>query len=1650
MATATAVAVAAGLATAAPGELDPTFGSGGVVSVSPGSGGDASAAALVRMPSGALQVAGRAADGGVVKALLARFTPGGAADPTFASGRPLLVAIGDGGRAAAQSLARDSSGRLVVAGSALDAGAVKLFVARFTAAGALDRSFNTSGPQPGVVLIEPTPGSTDLTASGLALDSAGRVVVAGSVAAAGVSRAFVARLLDAGPLDAAFDPGGSLPGVALPTLAGVAGSRADDVAVDAAGRPVLGGSATTSAGARRLLVARLTAGGTLDGSFAGGGFALTALGSGGDPRGLALALVGSKPTLVGSALDAGVRKLALARYTDAGALDRTFNGSGVELEAIGSGGQAAGRAITVDAAGKLVVSGSALHAGQTRVLVARLRSAGGLDPSFATGGVALSPAGSANAVGLQADGKIVAAGELAAGAGRASVLLTRYLTAQEPPAPPARPPGPPAPPAGDGPAPRLGPAAVTFGEPALFSAPPVSARIARYRWDLDGNGAFETTAGARVRHAFDQPGKVTVRLQTTDAAGRVRSYSQQVTVDRPLLSQLVWSPVNPKPGQKVTFRLANLHGRYSPISHFSWRFGGLKPVKRRLAPARARAAAGPGKAAGPVLVSKTADLTATNRFSRRFPKSGVFGVAVSAVTDDGVKVTTQADISVGKKPDQQEAGGDTISAAECAEDDDLACPQIHVSGYELEDFPITFSSQAPKTEGDCTPLVAGQNNFLVKVQQKLDLGYPTEIPQSGDLGGPVGGGAIGGQAASSVTAGAAQSGPCVEDLLKGPKPWESSKATVTPIQWNFGDGTKAPAVLDKNGKTAETLTHTYKSAGTYNVTLTARVTKQNSTKPGSTPGPGAQAAKVFTSTWFVKKTIKLKVTGTKCGPVKVRGIPVKTSDNCFIRIDPAQPLSSDASAAKGVCCTSYRPFAGDYLIMGGVTLDARSLWIEPIVHPSDNTITAVDPQGFNSGLLLRFRWGPGNYEDGGLPDVLNLEPVPGGNVLTLPEAKYIPELGQSAVDLPYSAYSAPGGLTGFSNEVAGLKVKGGHFFFFANKPALARLTMKLPEVFTGTGEVELNPLQVSASANDDSDFSMELPAASIGPFETEGVTIYHRKAALGGGWFGGGTIKLFGAGLDAPYIPPGQSSAVCGKGGPSGFSLTEGGTFEHGGATLDLPSDLPVVPPWVGFDCLQVAGTKKPFTLQGKVGLHVPVNGVIGVDACFLIAILEGGDTASGCGKNNYKAQQAETWFRAAGTVTLFDDWELASAYFDLHKGNDLFKVAVGGGFDWDLTIVSVSASVEGLIWFQPKFAFQFYGKGEICLIVCPNIQALVSSKGVAGCATIAGFEYNWQTGSGDVFGGCDLTETSVFIASRLAPPLDALQAGTPVLALGATTKTQVRVPGGRRAVSFEVEGAGGAPRLLVTDPRGRRYVDNGQPLQRQGGMTLLRVPRARETILTVRGRPPGGRWTVETQPGSPAITGLATRRDKPATRVLARVRGRGQRRRLVYRVNRVPGQRVTFIEQGRTVGRQIGVAKGVRGSLRFPPGYGTAGKRRILAIVEQGGLARQRFAVTSYVAPRPPRVPAPRRLQARVRRSGLNLRWRGPRGAAKYRLVVRVGDGRVLKRTVRRARLRIPFYDARLGARISVAAEARDGRLSSAARLRVKSKRARGAVIRI
>jgi uncharacterized delta-60 repeat protein len=168
--------------------------------------------------------------------------------------------------------------------------------------------------------------------------------------------------------------------------------------------------------------------GELDMSFAGDGTTWTCLPWGGGPA------VDSQDEATAVAVDAGggiivaahglVREFAILRYTADGTLDTTFGSNGCATPFAGVGGPL--RAMAIQPDGRIVV-GSFASGG---FALARLMADGSLDASFGSGGQVLSdfsPGASELAYGmaLQADGRIVLAGQADGGSG-VVVTLARH------------------------------------------------------------------------------------------------------------------------------------------------------------------------------------------------------------------------------------------------------------------------------------------------------------------------------------------------------------------------------------------------------------------------------------------------------------------------------------------------------------------------------------------------------------------------------------------------------------------------------------------------------------------------------------------------------------------------------------------------------------------------------------------------------------------------------------------------------------------------------------------------------------------------------------------------------------------------------------------------------------------------------------------------------------------------------------------------------------------------------------------------------------------------------------------------------------------------------------------------------------------------
>jgi uncharacterized delta-60 repeat protein len=258
-------------------------------------------------------------------------------DPTFSRDGYVRVGFGDE-FAAAEAIALDSQGRIVVAGTtgpATEPGEVRspsLAVARLTPEGVLDRTFAGDGRASFDV-------GAALTVGDIALDGAGRIVVGGSSG----GDLIAVRLLADGSPDASF----SSDGVA----------RADAGADESGARLLAGadGSATVGGSscdddACRFALARFDAAGGPDAGFDGDGTVVTAF-----PGDYAI-LNDLAAAPDGGVLAAGdnafqYHDAALARYTPSGALDPGFNAGGRAL--ISENTQGA-QAVALDPAGRIL------------------------------------------------------------------------------------------------------------------------------------------------------------------------------------------------------------------------------------------------------------------------------------------------------------------------------------------------------------------------------------------------------------------------------------------------------------------------------------------------------------------------------------------------------------------------------------------------------------------------------------------------------------------------------------------------------------------------------------------------------------------------------------------------------------------------------------------------------------------------------------------------------------------------------------------------------------------------------------------------------------------------------------------------------------------------------------------------------------------------------------------------------------------------------------------------------------------------------------------------------------------------------------------------------------------------------------------------
>ena len=460
------------------GDLDPSFGTGGVSLFGYGFGIDVGKG-VVRQPDGKLVIAAQTADDftGNPTFTVIRLNSDGTRDTTFGPKGNGAVRIATGGQSSgASGVALQADGRIVAAGFSFGSVTYDFAVARLNANGTLDTTFNGTG----VRVLDVAAGSDD-QAYAIAVQPDGKIVVGGKANLAGVIHFGVIRLNPDASLDTTFDGDGiafvdSLPAItdsinvpatphmlALQTVSSVtrvvlagftntapthgfvirlAPDGSKDVTfgtsglvtfdffagngefhavfVDPLTQQIVVTGKELNAGSDNLTVARMNPDGTLDAAFAGTGKTSILF--------PATALSGESVTVDpfnGGVIVTGLYQTGtgpvpiVARYTAVGAPDSNFPALPYRLLA----NAGVGRDIVATGAGNFVVVGENTGGGGSDVFAQQLLISGLADTSFGGSGNGIAPGDYSNlgslfqSVALQPDGKIITEAFVNSGSG---------------------------------------------------------------------------------------------------------------------------------------------------------------------------------------------------------------------------------------------------------------------------------------------------------------------------------------------------------------------------------------------------------------------------------------------------------------------------------------------------------------------------------------------------------------------------------------------------------------------------------------------------------------------------------------------------------------------------------------------------------------------------------------------------------------------------------------------------------------------------------------------------------------------------------------------------------------------------------------------------------------------------------------------------------------------------------------------------------------------------------------------------------------------------------------------------------------------------------------------------------------------------------
>jgi uncharacterized delta-60 repeat protein len=357
------------------GSLDPGFGVNGKVSTDFSAGIDF-AYALGIQSDGKIVLAGSATVSGTLDFALARYNTNGSLDDGSVNdlnpADHFGTVAGSYGKVTtsffssvpdvALSLAiQPADNKIVAAGYTFTGGNPTFAVARFSADGALDTTFDTDGKQ-----IVDFANARETAQAVVVQPSDGRILLGGWMCGTGTSSQYdfaLARLTTAGAVDSTFGSGGKVTTDFGPPSSGTNFLDSDYSLVIQPDNKIIAAGDTYNTVNNDFAIARYNVNGTLDTTFGStGNGKVTTDFNNTNNTGFAVALQGTNILVAGVSTspssNATGTDFALARYTASGTLDTTFGTNGKLTTDINAGNDY-GRAVAVLSDGRILAAGYA-------------------------------------------------------------------------------------------------------------------------------------------------------------------------------------------------------------------------------------------------------------------------------------------------------------------------------------------------------------------------------------------------------------------------------------------------------------------------------------------------------------------------------------------------------------------------------------------------------------------------------------------------------------------------------------------------------------------------------------------------------------------------------------------------------------------------------------------------------------------------------------------------------------------------------------------------------------------------------------------------------------------------------------------------------------------------------------------------------------------------------------------------------------------------------------------------------------------------------------------------------------------------------------------------------------------------------------------